>query len=271
MIQQLHPHKTATVRRAKTLRQWNSINTSMPWIQTIKGHPYFVTDQGQDWTPIGQNDAITWPELKGVFRRKDLSTAENYIAMLAQKGVTCMRLMLEYCQREHRYLEAPVGNFQPNMVHMWDDIFTLCERYSIRILLTPFDTFWMWIRWNHHPYRKTNGGHCDKRGEWLLCKTTRAAIKRRLAFATQRWGGSGALFGWDLWNEIHPAHAGNEATIFADFVDDISHFLRQTELRLHGRAHPQTVSVFGPVLKNDRLVVDCAFRHPSLDFASVHF
>jgi Cellulase (glycosyl hydrolase family 5) len=243
----------------------------MPWIQTVKGHPYFVTDQGHDWTPIGQNDAITWPELKGVFRRKDLATAESYIAMLAQKGVTCMRLMLEYCQGEHRYFEDPVGNFQPNMVRLWDDIFTLCEQYGMRILLTPFDTFWMWIRWNHHPYRKANGGHCNKRGEWLLCKETRSAIKRRLAFVTQRWGGSGALFAWDIWNEIHPAHAGNEAAMFADFVDDISHFLRQTELRLHGRAHPQTVSVFGPVLKNDPLVVDCAFRHPALDFASVHF
>lgn len=191
--------------------------------------------------------------------------------MLAAKGVTCMRLMLEYCQVEHRYLEDPVGQFAPNMIRLWDDLFSLCERHGIRILLTPYDTFWMWIRWQHHPYRRVHGGPCEKRNQWLLCANTREAIKRRLAFATERWGGSGALFAWDIWNEIHPAHAGNEATVFADFVTDIGGFLRQKEMERHGRAHPQTVSVFGPVLNQHPLAVDCAFRHPSLDFASVHF
>lgn len=73
----------------------------MAWIETPKGVPYFVDDQGQDWTPIGQNDAITWPELAGCFRRRDLATTEAYLSMLARHGVTCLRLMLEYCQREH--------------------------------------------------------------------------------------------------------------------------------------------------------------------------
>jgi len=42
-------------------------------------------------------------------------------------------------------------------------------------------------------------------------------------------------------------------------------------LHLHGRAHPQTVSVFGPVLYKEPDSAECIFRHPSLDFASVHF
>ncbi|SHE40040.1 hypothetical protein SAMN05444008_101344 [Cnuella takakiae] len=250
---------------------YQSVHPSLSWIQTRPGHPYFFTEDGSPWAPIGQNDAITWPELKGIFRRKDLATAEAYIAMLVAKGVTCMRLMLEYCQGEHRYFEDPVGRFQPNMIRLWDDLFALCEKHGMRILLTPYDTFWMWIRWKYHPYRKANGGTCDKRGQWLLCRDTRQAIKARLAFVTERWGGSGALFAWDIWNEIHPAHAGNEATIFADFVADIGGFLKETELRLHGRVHPQTVSVFGPVLLNHPLAVETAFRHPALDFASVHF
>lgn len=243
----------------------------MPWIEVVKDAPYFVTDQGEAWTPIGQNDAITWPELKGVFLRKDLATAEAYLQMLVQHGVTCLRLMLEYCHGENRYLEKPAGHFQPNMIRLWDDIFALCEKYGLRILLTPYDTFWMWLRWSHHPYKQTNGGPCNKRAQWLLCPEMRKAIKQRLAFATERWGGSGALFAWDIWNEIHPAHAGDSVEHFADFVEDVSSFLRQTELRLHARSHPQTVSVFGPVLEKDPLVAECAFRHPGLDFASIHF
>jgi hypothetical protein len=245
--------------------------SGMPWIQVARDSPYFITDQGEDWTPVGQNDAITWPDLQGAFLRKDLSSVEFYLRMLAQHGVTCLRLMLEYCHGEHRYLEKPAGRFQPNMIRMWDDLFMLCEKHGLRILLTPYDTFWMWIRWSHHPYKKSNGGPCEKRTQWLLSKETREAIKQRLAFASQRWGGSGALFAWDLWNEIHPAHAGDSVDCFAEFIEDVGSFLRQTELRLYGRSHPQTVSVFGPVIEKDPRIADCAFRHPALDFASVHF
>ena len=243
----------------------------MPWIEVAPNAPYFVTDKGDVWTPIGQNDAITWPELKGMFLRKDIETAEAYLQMLTRNGVTCLRLMMEYCHGENRYFESPVGRFQPNMVKLWDDLFALCEKYRMRILLTPYDTFWMWKRWKYHPYKLSNGGVCNKQSEWLLNPGMRDAIKKRLAFATERWGGSGALFAWDIWNEIHPAHAGNGVEPFAGFVEDVSVYLRNTELRLHGRSHPQTVSVFGPVLEKNPLVAECAFRHPALDFASIHF
>ena len=245
--------------------------SGMPWIEVAKDAPYFTTDEGKDWTPIGQNDAITWPELAGIFRRKDLAGVESYLQMLSSHGVTCLRLMLEYCQGENRYFEKPAGYFQPNMIRLWDDLFLLCEKYRLRILLTPYDTFWMWIRWKHHPYKKSNGGPCDKRNQWLLCPDTRKAIKQRLLFATTRWGSSGALFAWDIWNEIHPAHAGDSVAIFNDFVEDIGSFLRDAELRLHGRAHPQTVSVFGPVLYKVPAAAECIFRHPALNFASTHF
>lgn len=245
--------------------------SGMPWIQVAKDAPYFTTDRGDDWTPIGQNDAITWPDLQGAFRRKDIAAVEGHLAWLVQHGVTCLRLMLEYCHGENRYFEKPVGHFQPNMIQLWDDIFALCEKYGLRILLTPYDTYWMWVRWKHHPYNQLNGGMCKKRTQWLLCADTCNAIKQRLLFTTERWGASGALFAWDLWNEIHPNHAGGNVEHFMAFVDDIGSFLRQTELRLYGRAHPQTVSVFGPVLTETPGAAECIFRHPALDFASIHF
>ena len=255
----------------KDQKQQKKSDSVLRWIEVAKGAPYFVTENGDDWHPIGQNDAITWVDLAGIFRRRDLASVESYLQMLSENGVTCLRLMLEYCQGDHRYLERPVGRFQPNMIRLWDDLFALCEKYGLRILLTPYDTFWMWIRWARHPYNKKNGGLCSKRSKWLLCPDTRQAIKNRLAFATERWGKSGALFAWDIWNEIHPAHAADSAEVFNDFVEDVGGFLRKTELRLHGRAHPQTVSVFGPVVEKDKRIAECAFRHPALDFASLHF
>lgn len=136
---------------------------------------------------------------------------EAHLVRLKSHGVTCLRLMLEYAQVRHRYIEPPQGVYPPDMVRLWDDLFTLCERHAIRILLTPFDTFWIWRHFAHHPYRRANGGTLDHPSRILLCREARQAIKARLTFAVERWGGGGALFAWDLWNEIHPAQAGNSA------------------------------------------------------------
>lgn len=104
---------------------------------------YFITEEGRSWTPVGQNNAITWPELAGLYKQKDIAAVDAYLANLAAHAITCLRLMLEYCQTEYRYLECPAGVFNPFMIGLWDDLFRLCEKHSLRIFLNPFDTFWM--------------------------------------------------------------------------------------------------------------------------------
>jgi hypothetical protein len=242
----------------------------IPWIETRPGLPYFVTEQGDAWTPIGHNDAVSWPELNGLFRRRDVPAVERHLRSLKGQGVTCLRLMLEYAQGQHRYIERPVGRFVPNMIAFWDDLFALCEQIGLHILLTPFDTFFTWIRWRHHPYNRANGGPCSSRRQLLTCPATRDAIKARLEFATRRWGGSPALFAWDLWNEMHPAHGGDNLAAITPFINDISVFLRELEQQVHGRTHLQTVSVFGPELIKAPALCEPIFRHPSLDFANTH-
>jgi mannan endo-1,4-beta-mannosidase len=248
------------------------ILTSLPWIGRAPGAPSFVDDTGSAWTPIGQNDAITWPELAPLFRRRDLPAVERHIRHLRDHGVTVMRLMLEYAHREHRYLEKPAGRFVPAMVRLWDDLVAICRRQGMRLLLTPFDTFFLWRRWRFHPYNRALGGPCAAREGLLACAATRQAVKRRLAFATERWGGDGTIFAWDLWNEMHPAQAGDDPEVaFDDFIGDVGPWLRQQETRLHGRAHLQCVSVFGPELRWKPWLNRAIFRHPALDFASSHF
>lgn len=246
-------------------------SATLPWIRVAAGAPYFETEAGEPWAPIGQNDAITWPELAGLFRRRDLAGVEGHLRWLQAHGVTVLRLMLEYAHGENRYIERPVGVFQPNMVRLWDDLFALCERVGMRILLTPFDTFFTWRRWAKHPYNRANGGPCSARSRLLVCADTRGAIKGRLEFATRRWGGSGALFAWDLWNEFHPAQADRRAHEYGAIIGDLSRFMRELEVRVHGRAHPQTVSVFGPELFVNPELVEPILRHPELDFANSHF
>lgn len=245
---------------------------ALPWIGVAPHAPYFVTEDGEPWTPVGHNDAISWADLKGLYGRRNMPAAEAYLQGLADSGVTCIRLMLEYAQSRHRYLERPLGTFVPRMVQLWDDLFAMCERLGLRILLTPFDTYWTWLHWRRHPYNRDNGGVLDHPSRLLLCRQTRAAIKARLAFAATRWGGSGALFAWDLWNEIHPAQAGDSADCFGEFIQDLADQVRTVEERLYGRAHPQTVSLFGPELRwqPQMKLEGPIFRHPALHFATIH-
>jgi hypothetical protein len=248
----------------------SSADAVTPRIRVAEDAPYFITEQGVAWTPIGHNDAVTWPELAPLFRRRDPAAVERHLVRLRDSGLTCIRLMLEYCHGEHRYLERPVGRFVPNMVRFWDDMFAMAEKVGMHLLLTPYDTFFMWIRWRHHPYNRANGGPCAKRSAWLTCPDMRSAIKARLAFASDRWGGSPALFAWDIWNEIHPAHGGNDPATAAPFIADVAPWLRAREIERRGFANLQTVSVFGPELIKHPVLVETIFRHPALDVANTH-
>ena len=250
----------------------NHTRSGLPWIEVTPGAPYFRDETGAIWHPIGQNDSVDWPELAPLFRRRDLPAVERHLRWLRANGVTCMRLMLEDARGRHRYLERPAGRFVPAMVQLWDDLFALCECIGLRILLTPLDTFWMWTRWQHHPWNKANRGPLDSVRRALLSKEMREALKVRLEFATRRWGGSGALFAWDLWNEIHPANAEGSAACFDEVIDELSAHLRKIEGSLFGRSHLQTVSLYGPELrwKSDLPLREPIFRHPALDFATIH-
>jgi hypothetical protein len=244
----------------------------LPWIVRAPGSPYFMTEHGKSWTPVGQNDAVNWPELNPLFRRRDVPAVERHLRWLAGHGVTVLRLMIEYAQDDHRFIEKPAGRWNPSMVRFWDDLFRLCAEAGLRILLTPIDSFFTWVRWKAHPWNTANGGPCPSRTKLLTHPGARAAMKARLEFATTRWGGDGTLFAWDLYNEMHPAQGENKApACFEDYIDDIGPWLRELETRLHGRAHLQCVSVFGPELQWKWGIAEPIFRNRNLDFASSHF
>ncbi len=253
-------------------RNRTEATTTLPWVQIAEGAPYFVDETGATFTPIGDNNSIAWSELQPLWRRRDPEAVRAWLLKLRAHGVTVIRLMLECAHQRSRTLERPLGRWNPLLVQMWDDLFALCEQTGMRILLTPVDTFWTWINWSRHPYNAALGGPLDTPDRMLVDPGARAAIKARLRFAVERWGGTGALFAWDLWNEIHPAQAEMTAEPFAEFIADLSAHVRGLERRLYGRSHPQTVSLFGPELRwrPEMPLAEPIFRHPDLDFATLH-
>lgn len=258
---------------ARSERPSSAPATRLPWIEVAPGAPYFVTDRGEPWTPVGDNAALSWTEMRGLWRRRDVAAARVHLEGLAASGVTVLRMMLECAHQRHRTLERAGGRPNPHVVRFWDDMIALCEETGLRLMLTPVDTFWTWMRWKHHPWNRVHGGPLDRPDRFLTCLAARAAIKARFSFAIERWGGSGAIFAWDLWNEIHPAHGGESSAPFADFIADLSAHVRDAERRLWGRSRPQTVSIFGPELvwrPEDLNLAEQIFRHPDLDVATIH-
>ena len=251
-----------------------SLGKSLPWVRLGSGRRYFETEEGEPFLIIGQNDALTWPELEGLLDRRDLRGVDRHLAWLKAHGVTTLRLMLEYVG-DGLYLERPCGSYDPVTVRAVDDLVALCEGHGLRLLLTPFDTFFTWVMWEDHPYNAGRGGPCRDRSDLLAHPDGLAAVKARIAFAVERWGGSGAVFAWDLWNELAhhhgvPEEAGSVLPVetLSAIISDLSAHVRGIERRLFGKTHLQTVSHFGP--EPAGALADLVFRHPDLDFATTH-
>ncbi|HEX8234433.1 MAG TPA: hypothetical protein VF600_00605 [Abditibacteriaceae bacterium] len=236
-------------------------------IRVAPGGRYFETFDGQPFLFLGPNDAVNWPSLNGLYRRRDIAGVESYLQNMAENGVNMLRIMLEYAHVNTRFFERPAGRFNPSMIRLWDDLFARCERFGIRVLLAPWDNYWMALRWHHHPYNAANGGPAQSPQSFFTEEETIAATIRRLQFVVERWGGCGAFAAWDLFNEIHPYYGGTPGEQGA-VITRLSEAVREAELRMWGYTRPQTVSIFGPEPEGD--YEELIFRHPCLDFASTH-
>ena len=85
------------------------------------GRRYFETEDGEPFLIIGQNDALTWPELEGLLGRRDVPSVDRHLAWLKAHGVTTLRVMLEYVG-DGLYLERRPGEFDPVTVQAIDDL-----------------------------------------------------------------------------------------------------------------------------------------------------
>ncbi|MBZ0288162.1 MAG: hypothetical protein K8I30_11155, partial [Anaerolineae bacterium] len=208
-----------------------------------------------------------WVGLSGLYQRRDLPVVEAYLDDLAAHGVTILRLMLEYAHHDGWYFERAVGEPNSVMVQLWDDLILMCQARGLRILLTPWDTFWMARRWQHHPYNRVNGGPAASPGDFFTSPDVIKATINRLCLVIERWGETGVIAAWDLFNEIHPYWGGTpeqQSRVLAE----ISEQIREVEEQHWGFTRLQTVSCFGP--NPDSEYAAMIFRHPSLDFATTH-
>jgi hypothetical protein len=237
------------------------------YISVAPGKRYFQDEQGQGFIVIGQNDAITWPGLVELLDESSPQTAEEYIRDLRANGVTVSRVMMEYAQFDHGYMENPVGAFSPSVTRFWDEFIALAEKYGLYLLLTPYDTFWQVNRWTEYPYSAALGGPCQSLHDWLTLPASIDAHKARWDFIIRRWGGSPNIFAWDIMNEID-LYWGSTPDEIRDYITEMANFIRQTEQEVWGKTHLVTCSAATPT--PETALGQVIYNHPLLDFANTH-
>ena len=244
-----------------------TLPTYQGYISVAPGGRYFVDEAGQGFLVIGQNDGTPWPGLSPLLSGAAPDATENYIIDLRAHGITVSRVMIEYSQEPHSYLENPVGTFNPQVVEFWDRFIALAEKHDLYLLLTPYDTFWQARNWNHYPYNGLAGGPCPAMSDWLTDPACVDAQKNRWRFIIDRWGGSPNIFAWDLMNEIDIWWNASPQEIQA-YVDEMAAFVRAYETEKWGRAHMISVSSAAstPGGRLGRVI----FNHDALDFANTH-
>ncbi len=227
----------------------------------------FQTFDGEAFLPVGANDSIMWAGLKPLRDRLDVPSVQAYLKSFADNGANIVRLFLEYAHDDKWYFEKPVGSVQPKMAQLWDDLFDECERAGLRVLLAPWDNFWMARRWHRHPYNACNGGPAGSCSAFFEDEATIEATMRRFEWVIERYAGRAVLAAWDLFNEIDP-YWGADARGQSAVLARLSQAIRAKELAVQGWTRPQSVSCFGPNPQGD--LADLIFRHPDFDFATTH-
>jgi len=246
-------------------------SSAAAYVRVAPGARYFQTETGEPFLLIGHNDALPWPNLSLLrcAATPDAAAAvDAHLRMLAAHGVTVLRVMLEdNADAQHDWLwEDPVGYPLAGAVQIWDDLIALCERHGLRLFVSFWDTFHLCQHWDRHPYGRVGSGF-DGPASFCTSPTARAAQRERIRFFVDRWGGSPAIFAYDLFNEIN-AYWGGTPDDQAQWVGEMADFVRERERVRWGKCHLLTASLFGGTPGD--AYARSILCHPKLDFASTH-
>jgi hypothetical protein len=221
-----------------------------------------ATADGQPFIPVGINCA--WPTEAGsaVYRQ--------WLDHLAAAGGNATRLWLvhyyggtalEWSRSGVNDGYVGVGGYSQESAARVDRILADCEARGIRVMLclnTFGDLNWDWER---NPYATGGGGWLERSGQYFTDPRARLATRKLLRYEIARWGGSRALWAWELWNEVDTCDEFDAATVTAwhrEMAAEIA--------RLDAHRHPITTDYrFTPP------TTDCgAYALPELAFTQLH-
>ena len=238
------------------------------FIQVMPKGRFFQHVDGVPFTPIGYNHNPDWePFVLANPSREDYEpeVSDRYMAHLHDSGVNVIRLMIETPPSGN--LEDPIGIFSPEHVRWIDNIFLSARKHQIKLIITPWDTFWMNLRWETTSYNPALGGLVKNRIDFITDPEVRKQEKARLKYMIDRWGNTGDVFAWELLNEADNWWGASAAQL-DDWTHDMAQFVQSYEHQKWGRNHLVNVSFMESMPKGD--LGRLAYDSPDLDYASTH-
>ena len=238
------------------------------YVSVLPGGRYFQHSDGSPLIPIGYNHNPDWPEFEESNPERpvyDPSETSHYMAHLKASGVNVLRMMLETPPTGN--LEDPIGTFSPEHVRWLDTIILAARKNDIKLIVTPWDTFWMNLRFDTTPYNPALGGTLNQKIDFITSPILRAQEKRRIRFIIDRWGNSGTIFSWELLNEAD-LWWGETPVQLHEWIADMAAFAKSYESKKWHRNHLLNVSIAEPMPKG-ALGLD-AYGLSVLDYATTH-
>ena len=239
------------------------------YVRVAPSGRYFVHANGRFFTPIGYNHNPDWTgfiELAVGTGAYDPQFADRFFKELQDSGVNLIRIMVE-TPVGGNLMENPIGTFLPQQVAWLDGIVKLARKYDIKLMVTPWDTFWMNHRWDSNPYNVKNGGPVEKKADFITKREAIEAEKKRLKFMIDRWGNTGTIFAWELLNESDYWWGASPEQVMT-WAKEMGDFVREYEKGKWGRNHLIAISTGSPVPEGGW--GDLAYRMPGMDLATTH-
>jgi hypothetical protein len=171
----------------------------------------FAWDNGRPFFAVGEN--MCWAAGRGSF------DYDQWLPELGKAGGNFIRIWmsswncaLEWSRPgkgESRSGEYEgVGRYSLGNAWKLEAILDAAERQGVNVMLClgtygEFTSggFFNEGQWNANPYKQSNGGPCDKPGDFWTNATARKLYQRRLRYLAARYGHRTNLQAWEFWNE----------------------------------------------------------------------
>lgn len=238
------------------------------YLQPAPGGRFFVDSEGKPYLPVGYNHNPDWPEMSPSNPQWDNYNPQRthaYFAELKANGVNLVRLMLE--TPTSGAMEDPIGTFVPEHIVWVDNVFAAARKHGIRLMVIPWDTFWMNQRWDICLYNADLGGPVKEKIEWLTDPKVKELQKKRLKLMVDRWGNLGEVFCWELMNEIDLWWGASPDQII-EWTEEMAAYIRTYEKQKWGRNHMIAVSTAASMPRGK--LAEFEYRSPVLDMATTH-
>ncbi|MGV3617613.1 MAG: cellulase family glycosylhydrolase [Fimbriimonas sp.] len=238
------------------------------WVKPMPGGRYFVTRKGLPFLPLGYNHNTDWPELEQanpLHDQYDPKRTDRWFAKLADSGVNLVRLMVETPQSGN--IEERPGVFRFEHMRWLDTIVTAAHKHGIRLMVTPYDTFWMNLRADASPYWAANGGPIKEKVGFLTDPKVMELQKGRMRWLIDRYGNLGTIFCWEIMNEIDLWWGASPEQIRA-WADEMSKYVHDYQRKRWGTGPMMSLSMAEPKPVGGN--AETAFRRPDFDFATMH-